>query len=214
MPRNHTKDLINALIEDNKPVKKLMPVWAMLIFIISLSFFYCFSCITALYGFRDDLLIALQSTLIQADMTLAIILAAITLSFALRSAIPGKAHLAKVGTYIGLFGIALLVTLHTAMGNWQVDWQSFIPNAHCFIDVALFSALPIAFTFYMIKKAAPTDLKNTGRLAVLSTMFIGYAATRLSCTVDESTHSFLTHIIPLILFGTFGSILGNRILRW
>lgn len=191
-----------------------MPIWVSALLILGASLFYCYSCIAVLYGYGNEALNLLQSLFAQADVLTAFVLAVTAITLTLKSAIPGQEHLAKLGVKISAVGIAALFALNATLSNWVITKESFIPTTNCFLEVALFAALPIAFTFYLLKKAAPTDLKNTGRLAVLGIMFIGYIATRLSCSTEANTGSFLTHVAPLVLYAGLGGVIGKRILKW
>ena len=212
---NSTESLIQALVADHKPCKRLWPVWMVALIILLVAVFYCFGCITALYGISGHIAAIFKSVFLELDILLSFIFAVLTLVIVLKSAIPGKEHYAKRGLKVAHAGLISIIVLNIFFTTWQ--WPltySYLETAHCAFDILLYALVPMVVTFYAIKRAAPVDIKRTGHLAIYSMTFFGYAATRITCQMEDSVHSISAHLIPLIVFAMVSRFMGKKFLRW
>jgi hypothetical protein len=84
----------------------------------------------------------------------------------------------------------------------------------CLFCITMFSMIPAAWAFYLLRKQAPTHLKMAGSTALLAACSIGALTLRLSEKTDSIQHLVLWHYLPMVGYAIIGAWLGKRFLKW
>jgi len=117
--------------------------------------------------------------------------------------------------YLPFVTLALLVVV--MFFSWRADVPPSPPPMHsfqCTLEITLLSLLPIAWTFYVMRKYASTKLRWAGSVALLFAFSIGALWLRLAENTDSILHFIEWHYLPLIAFGLAGMWLGKQFLKW
>jgi hypothetical protein len=92
----------------------------------------------------------------------------------------------------------------------ELNWRQGPCGAFIFV-------LSAAWTWVLystIKKAAPTNLIQTGMALSLSTASATSMFIHLFCRHETSSHTLLWHLLPLMLIVGIASKISSRFLRW
>ncbi len=84
---------------------------------------------------------------------------------------------------------------------------------NCIRNIIILSLPPTLLLCFLLKRAAPLQLKMAGMLAVLGSSALACAATRFICPNEDALHFFVWHFAPLLLLGAIGHCLGVALLR-
>lgn len=165
-------------------------------------------------GLRPDLFNKLHATWFSAEI---LSLISILVSSALSAALLAYPDLHQKR----LIALAPLVAITLFLLVMFLSWKADIPPSplpihsyQCTLNIALFSLLPAAWTFYMIGKCACTHNKWAGGVAFLFAFSVGALWLRLHEQTDSSLHVIRWHYIPMIGFGVIGMWTGRKLLKW
>ena len=86
--------------------------------------------------------------------------------------------------------------------------------SRCTISIILVSLLPMAWTFYAMRKFASTHYHLAGGIALLSAFSVGALWLRLHEVNDSIVHVVEWHYLPMLAFGLVGWWLGKMVLKW
>ena len=135
---------------------------------------------------------------------------------AYQSSIPGK--LKPVVTKLGIAaGVAALGILFTESAPWQFldELQALnIKQGPCGLFILLTSLSASMWIFYILRRAAPTQLGFTGAWTAASIGSLSSFFMNLVCTHESSQHVFVWHLLPVFLLIAMGMQLGKSFLRW
>jgi hypothetical protein len=92
----------------------------------------------------------------------------------------------------------------------ELDWR----QGPCGVFIFLLSALWTSSLFGTIKKAAPTNLIQTGVALTLSTASATSMFIHMFCRHETSSHVFLWHFLPLLFIVGIVGKTSSRFLRW
>src|SRR5712692_7326150 len=84
----------------------------------------------------------------------------------------------------------------------------------CIRDILVLGAIPGAFLFFLVRRAAPVALGWSGLLVMLTLASIGALGLQFTCTNDDPLHLFAWHFLPVLVIAVSGIVLGRRLLRW
>jgi hypothetical protein len=204
----NTKHLIDELVREGGPVRRLDRPQVRFIWWILVSAFY-FATATIFSGLRPDFNRALGRTGFL--MQLAAILALTTLS-ALSSFMksvpdqdrPGMKWIPIAALFSWLFtispGFLTVGNVHMGIGF------------SCVRDIFLLALAPGIALFWMLKKAAPLEPGYAGALAVLTVASFGAGSVQCICANDDPLHVFLWHWLPVAIVATLGFAIGRAVL--
>jgi hypothetical protein len=211
-----TEQLIERLVADATPVRRLRPVGARGAgwFVVAIA---SLAVVMLLMGVRrelgdpaDRLDFAVEAALL--------LLTAISASLgALVVSIPG-AEVKPVVRWLPVAFASACVLLAAGelvyaaatgapLGRLTFAW-------HCVYKTTSVAILPGMVLFVMVRRGAPLHAGWAGMLAVLATVAMGVLGANIICPNDRPLHMLLWHVAPLMLFAGGGAALGKWLLRW
>jgi hypothetical protein len=215
MKRNkkRTDNLINQLLEDNKPVSYTSFIIPTLKF-VALSIIYLIVWLFLYYEFRFDI----HDKLLTGSFILEILTILSLLPFLAitvkRNLSPQKSitrtHVIIIFTLFAFISFLALTNATKPIINLNNTFY----HLHCFANLSLF-VIPLSFIgFILFKKHATTHPGWLGVSILSYASILGYFAVRMSCAADALDHQIYMHIIPLIFYGIAGAYLGKKLLHW
>lgn len=208
---------IDKLTEDLKPVERLPGVWFQVVQLM-VALGLCAGAGLSFIGLRHDISARLSS-----DMEM-FLLENVLMAIAGISAALAAFRLSVPTLRVGI-STAVLVVLPVVVwgGLIAVSAMEITPTAiyhelthgpHCFVDVLVIGVLPGIFLFFMLRRAAPVHFGLVGFLGVLAVASFGAIASRYMCSMEDMTHLFVWHFLPVLLIGFVGIALGRFCLKW
>ena len=208
-----TDGLIQELSKQAKPVKRLPPPYQRCICWLG-SAMLCLGVGVALIGLRPDFdeKWMTGAFLVQAALTLSVAVLSAVGAFTLsvpseeKRALTGLAPLVALGSWIAFLIISLMMSPEGMLSPGS--------GMACVRDIIILALPPAGILFFMIHRAAPLMLRWAGVLISLSVAAFGALGTQLICRNDDLPHILMWHVIPVLVIGGAGAILGERLLRW
>ena len=165
-------------------------------------------------GLRPDMMVKLHQPWFVAEIVaLTVIFISTSISAALLS-FPDMHQMRRLA-------YAPIITLALFLLVMLFAWQADNPPAHfpvhsfeCTISITLFSVLPVAWTFFSIRKYACTHYRLAGGIALLSSFSVGALWLRLHEINDSIMHVVEWHYLPMMVFGMAGLWIGKKLLKW
>lgn len=210
-----TDDLIDQLVRDAAPVRRLRPVGVRLLAWLVVAVL-SFGVVLLLMGVRRELGDSVDRADFAFEAALLILTALSAAVGALVVAVPGAERsslvrwvpvvmaVASVGWAAGELAFAAAVGEPT--GQLTFAW-------HCVYKTASVAAVPAAALFVLVRRAAPLRAAWAGLLALLATAAVGVLGANVICPNDRPLHMLLWHVAPLMLFAALGAALGGWLFR-
>lgn len=101
--------------------------------------------------------------------------------------------------------------------SWRADVPAAplpVHNIECTLSILLFSLLPAAGVFYLMRRYASTHPRLSGMVAVLFAFATGALWLRLHEQTDSIVHVVEWHYLPMIAVAALGWWLGRVLLKW
>jgi hypothetical protein len=142
----------------------------------------------------------------------AVILAAL----ALRSAIPGRYLRTGEGMLAAVLVLAgtLLVASIEPLDTTRSLGEFVRVGLPCALRIALYSALPLAALWWMVRRGASMRGGLSGLLAGGSAVFFAFAILRLECPINEPRHILTWHLLPAVALIGLSALAGVRWLKF
>ncbi len=170
-----------------------------------------------LIGLRPDVLRG-TTTLHFALNCVAILLIAVLSAFAaFMMSVPdtAKSVLVRIAPLSAVFiWLVLLATQGRLLFAPGPHHYSAGHGLSCIRDILVLGAIPGAFLFFLVRRAAPVALGWSGLLVMLTLASIGALGLQFTCTNDDPLHLFAWHFLPVLLIAVSGIVLGRHLLRW
>lgn len=122
---------------------------------------------------------------------------------------------------IGLMAVPFLAVMAIAAVNLLLSprshWQHMLVGNQwlvCLISIPIIAIVPFGLVMWVMRLAAPTNLRRTGALAGLLAGGVSATAYALHCTDDSLPFVALWYGGTVILCTVTGAVLGARLLRW
>lgn len=165
-------------------------------------------------GLRPDLAHALQQSWFIAEIVVLLLVFITTTASAALLAFPDMHQKRSVAFGPAwMFALFLLVIFFA----WKADNPPAPLPVHsfeCTISITLVSLLPVAWTFYAMRKFASTHYHWAGSVAALSAFSVGALWLRLHEVNDSIIHLIQWHYLPMIAISVIGLWLGKLLLKW
>jgi hypothetical protein len=211
-----TEDLIQQLVSDGRPVRRLRPIAMRLAGWVVLAA-VSFGVVLFLMGVRRDLGGDLDRADFAFEAALLIVTAMSAAIGALVVSVPGAERSAAVRwTPV----IAAVATVLWAAGELVYAAATGAPTGrltfawHCVYKTTCIAAIPGFALFLMVRRAAPLRAAWAGLLAILATAAVGVLGANVICPNDRPLHMLLWHVAPLLVFAGGGAALGSWLLKW
>lgn len=110
--------------------------------------------------------------------------------------------------YGGLIGYRLAVPEATAA---PLEKDNGIDCALCITGMAIIPALTM---LYLVRRCATTVPRLTGAVSLLAAAVSGHLMLKFVEANDSLPHFAVAHVLPILLLGGFGFLLGRKIFSW
>jgi hypothetical protein len=187
--------LVDRVIENFAPARRIWPVGARLALWLALE---CGILLLIAFGVpRPDLLMALHTPWYLLQSGLFIFAGAVAAALALRTAIPGREATRNelIAVAVAAMTAVLAAALMPAQTGISVN-AFFHLGVRCLECTWVFAALPWFALFWAVKRGAPFLTRMEGVLIGTAAFSFAFAATRLGCSIDDSLHLLVWHIMP------------------
>lgn len=211
-----TRDLIDSLVRDARPVRRLPgpPVLALAFMAVALPLV---ALTAATLEVRRDLVLKLDQAWFLAVAAL-LLAASFAAALAVATlALPGRKGLrAEVGLAVALLLAMAALTLSRtpwivvpAFGPW------FDRGVQCASGAILVAAVPGVAGLWLLRRGAPVHPALAGALLGLAVGVLGTLALGWMCDWDEPAHVLVSHLLaPVAVVTAAGAWAGRRWLRW
>ncbi len=207
-----TDELIKELCEGVEKTKPLHhPVWRLLPWIV-LVFVYV-GVFTVLGGVRPDINERLADVAFLYEITTMGVIAITAALAALWLCVPDLGGKNWV--------IAVPVTLGLNFAHWTLvktyaDGFHMPPFSvhHCMYEGVELFFVPAAALMFITYRGATCHPYMMAFMNIIASCAVSFIGLRFTCMMDEVGHSFLYHILPLVLTGTAIGALARRIFKW
>lgn len=203
-----TENLIQELIHELKPVKRINSTSKRLIHFVAIATF-CFLGALSIFGIREDIREAISNPAFFFQAIILFILAVLSALSALILSVPGEERSSRVRwipiLVFFLWGGTLVWLLTENQG-------SVGHGLNCIRDIVVFGAVPGIVLMIMVRKAAALTAGWNGALLLMSVAALGALGAQFVCHNDSPSHLLLWHLIPVAMAGLIGVFLGKWIL--
>lgn len=209
------EDLIEALVADAKPVRRLPSPMVRLSVWLALSGTYAALVVLAV-GVRPDVAARLADMRFVVELGATFITSVLAAAAAFCATCPGRpvwerfAPLPALGVWLWSLG--------------EGCWQSFMLSGGqalalyldqvCLPSIVLISVVPGVLILIMIQQGAPIAPVSTGALATLAASALAATALRLFHAQDASVMVLVWQFGSVGMLAGLGALTGRRILRW
>lgn len=210
-----TADLIDSLMADAKPVRRLLPpavralCWLLLAALILIL-------VAAGHGVRPDLLLKLRQPVFFAGIVAALLTGVLAALAAFIASVPGRTR-----RWLLLPAPAAAVWISTIGYGCLTDWVSVEPQglswgetARCFATLAI-TSVPLSLVMLImlrhVARLSPTPVAMVGSLAVAAMTAV---ALSLFHPLDATAMILFWNLGVTALFLVFSGLYGKRLLAW
>lgn len=207
-----TDRLIESLVQDLKPVRRLAPTWRRVGLWLALSLPLP-AVIVALMGVRSDLLERLDDGTFLAQALAMVATALIGAYAALAACIPGTrrpvavAPLVPLAAWIGL----LAHQWATELGSLGAAGSSFGLDVHCVPAIAIIGIGPMAAMIVLIRQGAPDRRGLAVFWGTLAAAALANVALRLFHPVDSALMVIAWQFGTVVAFSGLATLARNRL---
>jgi hypothetical protein len=210
-----TEDLIEALVADAKPVRRLSSPTVRVCGWLAMSTAYA-AVIVLVMGLRPDLQSRLADTRFVVELGATFMTSVLAAAAAFCAGCPGRplwerfAPLPALGLWFWSLG--------------EGCWRSFVQGGAqglqfhvdlaCFPSILLVSVVPGVLILIMIRRGAPIAPVTTTALAALAAGALGATALRLFHAQDASLMVLVWQFGSVAMLAGLGALTGRHILRW
>ncbi|HEX4924491.1 MAG TPA: NrsF family protein [Bdellovibrionales bacterium] len=205
--------LIDSLVKDLKPVKRLPPLWKRILIWGTVA--------TLISGFELFVIAQLRPEAIDmlrehprflAETFLIFVTPIFAAVAALVLSVPGNEkrnwlQAAAILSFLAFIGM-------TVYGLWHPIYEATVYGHRdsCPIDISLFGLVPMAILFYLVRQAAPFRWKWLSLMITLAAFAPLAAVMQLTCMAN-SLHNLIGHILPIFLMAGLVLWLGKKYLK-
>jgi hypothetical protein len=205
--------LVARLTRAARPVRRLWPpavrlsAWLLLAMVVVVT--------AARIGMRQDLPDQLRRPLYLLEVAVLLAVGGAAAIGALRAAVPGLA-----GPRARYVALGLAVSTSLIVVSELASATSWLPGSietglRCASCVGLFGFLPWVALLVAVGRGAPLDGRVAGAYAGGAAVFVGAAAVRVACPIDDPLHLLSGHMLPVVLWSALSAIAGVAWLtRW
>jgi hypothetical protein len=206
-------ELIDKLAQEGAAVKTAHHPVLLSMEWIAVAVFYL-AIALMISGFRSDLMVKLHEPLFAAEIAA---LVAIFISTSFSASLLSFPDLHQKRRIVLAPAITFALFMLVMYFAWHADQPPSprpIHSFECTLSISMFSILPAAWIFFVMRKFASTHQYWAGSVALLSAFSIGALWLRLYEPTDSINHVIEWHYLPMIAVGLLGLWLGKIMLKW
>jgi hypothetical protein len=214
IPPSHSA-LVEALIADARPVRRLLPPRARLAAWLALAAVVVPAAL-ALTHVRHDLPQVLRTLPFLLGLVVPLAAAGMAAWLALRLAVPGEdPDRRAVALAVALSPAVVLLPLSLPAGV-PASLAAFVTAGWpCLLVTLLMAGLPWVALLVALRRGAPLAPGRAGALAGAAPFLVAAAGTRLVCPIEEALHLGAWHVAPVVVGAGLSALLGvARLGRW
>lgn len=209
----HHGALVDRLVQETQPVRRLWSVRARLIVFVLLA--GTVVALVAALASRPDI----QSKLAQPPYTLELVTLLIATTFtallALRSAVPGRSP----SRYEGALAVLLIVVAALFSCAQPLDTDIALGTflgigAACAARTFAFALLPWILIMTAIRRGAPTRVTTAGAYAGATALLLSTTLLRTACPEDGVLHWMVWHFSPIGIGTVLSAMVASTWLTW
>lgn len=211
-----TEDLIEALGSATGRVDRSIVERSFgLASVVSMAFAVCVA--LALLGARPDLGTARGAVFVAVKLVFGAAVFVLAAFYLLRLARPGGEGRISVAVmaapFVAIVAIAAVVLAAAPASHWDkmVLGDRWL---ECLLSIPIIAIVPFAVLIWAARRAAPTDLVQTGAFVGLVAGSISATAYSLHCTDDSLPFVAVWYGSTIALCTLAGALSGPRLLRW
>ena len=155
------------------------------------------------------------------DTVLWFLIAFFSAQVAYQSSVPGAATLwlqlwlqRAMGFVFALVLISVAFRSSPSAMAAEFPEELSILRGPCGMFIFVTGLVAASWMHYVMKRAAPIDLRKTSVWGAISVGALGSMFMHLVCTHENSLHVFVWHVAPLFLLMAVAATFGQRMLRW
>jgi hypothetical protein len=215
-PSHKEKDadaLINQLSADDLPSCKRACPW--MVFVLWLGTGILFTGLYVfLFGCRHDLIDHLSdpSFSFEIFLTIAVFLTSAYVA-GLYASPDAKGRTDLFFVPFSLF-MTLLVWLALHMYEDRAQAMEMLKMGHCFKDGLLLSFIPYMLVIIFVARGYTTRPYMAAFLHAGAAIALSWLSMKLVCSMDNSFHNFINHVLPMTVLSLGGGLLARRIFKW
>lgn len=210
-----TPDLIDSLVADAKPVRRLRPpVTRALCWLLFAALML--TLVALVHGVRPDLMLKLRQPTFVVSVTAALITAVLASTASFIASVPGRSR-----RWLLLPAPAVVVWMSTIGYGCLTNWVSIGPDgmspgetARCFATLAI-TGIPLSLVMLImlryVARLAPTPVVMTGSLAVAA---MTAAALSLFHPLDATVMILMWNFGVATLLLALSGLYGRRLFGW
>jgi len=209
----HHGALVDRLVQETQPVRRLWSVPARLAVFVALS-----GTVVALVlalAARPDIAAKLADATFTTELLLLCVATTYTGLLALRSAVPGRSP----SRYEAIVALALVVAI--ALFSCAEPRDTATPlgtffgiGAACAARTFAFALLPWLLLMAAIRRGAPTRVRAAGAYAGATALLFSTTILRTACPQDGALHWLLWHFSPIGVGAVLSAAIASTWLRW
>jgi hypothetical protein len=204
--------LIDRLVKDLKPVRRIWPVNARLAMWLLLEAALLF--LIVVFNSRPDLPDKIHNLRFLLEVTAFVAAGTLAAVLALRTAIPGREATKHELGLAALVSVVAILCVFSEPMSLDVTLGGFVrAGLWCAFCTASVAAIPWAAMLWAVRRGAPTAIATAGALIGMAAFFYSVAITRMGCTIDDRLHFLTWHVIPALVGVTLSVLAGIAWLR-
>ncbi|RMG39161.1 MAG: DUF1109 domain-containing protein [Candidatus Dadabacteria bacterium] len=212
-----TSEFIERIVKDGEAVKPVAPPLTRFLFWI-LSALVLIICGILIIGPRTDLSLIINSKRFILETFLLAVLVVLSGATALSLSIPDESYgrLRIVLPTITLAGWLTIITYHLGCNCYVAGYSALNPGPglRCTAGILMIGIIPGIILFFLIKRAAPVNLRLVGFFSFLSLLAVGALALQFICDNPNPAHVLVWHVLPVVTIAILGSLAGAKLFKW
>jgi hypothetical protein len=169
------------------------------------------------FGIRADLTSARPAMFLVLKLAFAIAIVTVASFYLVRLARPGgERRISSPWVLLPFLAIVLLAAVSLVSAP-RAHWDRMVMGdqwLQCLLSIPIIAVVPFAIVMWAVRRAAPTNLVQTGAFAGLVAGGISAIAYALHCTDDSLPFVAVWYGGTIVLCTLAGAVLGPRLLRW
>ena len=217
MTRDPSQQLVEALVADLEPVRRLPPLSVSFGAVLA-AMVVVGAVVLSLYDLKDELWTTFLRNRTYSSVLIGLGLAALGGSVAtLASVVPGRDVVLRVGAGLAVAGLLLAVGISALATPWG---ESVLPSpisSHlmCIVRGTCFAALPGAAVLLAATRGWSMRPELTAALALLAAGATGALLVHLTCPAVDPLHVLATHTsTPILVTLMLTAVLAPAMQRW
>ncbi len=213
---SNREDLIAAMTEDLKPVKRVKPAEG--IVLVAFATIVASVASIAYYDWWDGLLTGEASGYFLITHGLLLVLGAASTAALVTSAMPRVGSRANAPLWsaimLGIVPLGAILSLLSGQGDHAHEGLNDPVAFLCTTASLSAGALVLVAAVLWLRRGAPVSIERSAWLAGLAAGSLGTLAYGITCPLDTLSHVGLWHVAPVAIAAAVGRLVVPPLIRW